>query len=284
MTMADTNYTINGVSMGRESMNSMGWAIMRAGTNQLGGIARDINRVVVPGYDGYFQAPSTRQEQVLVFNIKTPRENLETLLAVLAHVGYDSAFPTLGKIEVSVASGKAAYYELASAIPSSDRPSDNVVTVTATLNIPYGGWRDTSTTETTTSVTTNPQVITTIGSGISLPIRDMDVFIQGNVGTMQITDSGGSWLRTTSDYVYSAGYGILYQGSTGRAFQATTAAPYTPVSDIGFAVDISGGGFRMTPKFTPTTPDTRSVELTALSTLLSGVSLKVRWRGAYVMK
>ena len=282
--MVDTKYTINGVSMGRGSMNSMGWAIMRSGTAQLGGITKDINRVVVPGYDGYFQAPSTRTEQVLVFNIQTPRENLEALMAVLEHVGYDAAFPRLGKIEVSVAEGKAAYYELVSAIPSSDQPSDRMVQVTATLNIPYGGWRDEDTTQTDVNITTNPQVITTIGFGISLPIRDMDIFIKGNVGTMQITDSGGSWLRTTGDYIYSAGNGIFYQGSTGRAFLATDSSPWTALSDIGFAIDVSGGGFKMTPKFDPTAPNTRSASLTVLSTLLSSVALKVRWRGAYVLK
>lgn len=282
--MVDTNYIINGVNVGKASLNSMGWAVMRAGTNQLGGITKSLNKVSVPGYDGYFPAPSTRTEQVLVFNIRTPRENLEELLAVLAHVGYDANFPTLGKIALSTASGKAAYYVLASAIPESDHPSDRVVTVTATLEIPYGGWRDEATTTTTTSITTNPRVITNIGSGVSLPIADMDVFIQGNVGTMQINDSAGSWLRTTSAYTFASGYGIFYQGSTGRAYQATNGSPWVPTADLGFAIDASGGGFKMTPKFNPATPGTRAAELTVLSTLLSSVSLVVRWRGAYVIK
>lgn len=282
--MPETLYSINGVSMGRPSLNSMGWAVLRSGTAQLGGITRSINKVTVPGYDGYFPAPADRTDQVMVFTIRTPRENLDALLATLAHVGVDSNFPRLGKIEVSTASGKAAYYELASAIPSSDFPNDRLVDVTATLNIPYGGWRDVSTTTTTTSITTNPQTITSIGSGISLPIRDADIFIGGNVGTMQITDSAGSWLRTTSAYSFVSGSGIFFQGSTGRAFRATAAAPWTPTADLGFAVDCSGGGFRMTPKFSPSTPNTRNIELTVLSTLLSSVSLVVRWRGAYVLR
>ena len=282
--MADILYSINGVNMGTPTSNTMGWTVMRSGTSQLGGITRSTNRVVVPGYDGYFPAPGQRTEQVLVFNIRTPRENLEALLAVLAHTGYDSSFPRLGVIEVSVASGKRAYYELASAIPASSHPNDRLVTVTATLNIPYGGWRDSTTTETTTTIDTNPEVISGLASGLSLPISDMDVFIQGNVGTMQITDSQGSWLRTTSGYSYVSGYGIFYQGSTGRAFQATDASPWVSTGDLGYAVDVSGGGFRMTPKFTSTTPGTRSAELTVLSTLLSSVSVKIRWRGAYVIK
>jgi len=282
--MANTLYTINGVNMGAPSANAFGWGVMREGTNQLGGITRSINKITAPGYDGYFWSPSTRTDQILIFNIRTPRENLEALLAVLANTGYDPSFPNLGKIELSTASGKAAYYELASAIPSSDFPNDSIVIVTATLNIPYGGWRDSATTETTTSVTTNPQTITTIGNEISLPISDMDVYIGGNVGTMQITDSAGSWLKTTSSYTYASGYGIFFQGSTGLAFQATDGSPWVALSSLGAAVDVSGGGFRMTPKFNPTTPNTRSAELTVLSTLLSGISLKVRWRGAYVLR
>lgn len=282
--MADTQYSINGVNMGKASLNSLGWAIMREGTNQLTGINRSVNKVTVPGYDGYFMAPSTRTEQVMVFNIRTPRGNLEALLAVLSYVGYDANFPTMGMIELSTASGKAAYYDLVSAIPASTDSNDATVNVTVTMNIPYGGWRDKVTTQVDTTITTNPQTIATIASGLSLPIRDMDVFIQGNVGTMQITDSAGSWLRTTSSYVYSAGYGIFFQGSTGRAFSATTGSPWAPVSDISFAVDTMGGGFKMTPQFNPTTPNTRSVSLQVISTNLTSIAVKVRSRGAYALK
>lgn len=283
--MVDTNYLINGVNMGKASLNSMGWAIMRDGTSQLGGLTKELNKVKVPGYDGFFNGPSTRTEQVLIFNIRTPRENLEALLAVLEYVGVDSSFPAMGKIEVSIADGKAAYYVLASAIPSSDHPNDRFVTVTATLEIPYGGWRDEATTETTTTIASSPTVIETIGVGSSLPIRDMDIFIQGDVGTMQITDSAGSWLRTTGDYVFVSGSGIFYQGSTGRAYKATNASPWVPTADLGFAVDVSGGGgLVVTPKLNPATPDTRNGELTVLSTLVASVSVKIRWRGAYILK
>lgn len=282
--MTDTFYIINGVDIGAASNNTMDWVLLRNGTSQLGGITRELTRVKVPGYDGFFPAPSTHTEQTLVFTIQTPRENLEALLAVLAHTGYDASFPGYGKIEVSTASGKAAYYVLASAIPSSNQPSDRLVNVTATLEVPSGAWRDESTTVTTTSIPSSPTTISTIGSGISLPISDADIFIGGNVGTMQITDSAGSWLRTTSAYTYDAGYGIFYQASTGRAYKATTGSPWVPTADLGFAVDVSGGGFKITPKFNPTTPDTRAGELTVLSTLVSGVSVKVRWRGSYVLK
>ena len=282
--MTDVQYLINGVNIGYAEANSMGWVLLRNGSNPLAGITRSLNPVTVPGYDGHFAAPSTRTAQTMILVIQTPRENLESLLAVLAHVGYDSAQPRLGKIEVSTGPGQAAYYELASALPSSTQPNDQLVRVTATLQIPSGSWRDESATTTTTTIDANPEVITTIGTGSSLPIHDMDVFIGGNVGTMQITDSAGSWLRTTSAYTFESGYGIYYQGTTGRAFKAADASPWTAVADLGFAVDVSGGGFKMTPKFNPATPNTRSAELTVLSTLLTGVSLTVRWRGAYVLK
>lgn len=281
--MTDVYYSINGVDIGEASSNSMGWVLLRNGTNPLGGVTRELNKVVVPGYDGYFTAPGRSTEQTIILNIKTPRENLDALLAVLSHTGYHTSFPNLGVLSVNVASGKAAYFELASALPASNDSSDGRVTVTATLNIPYGGFRDTSTTETNTSVTVNPQTFT-LASGSSLPIRDADIFIQGDVGTFQITDSKGSWLRTTSNYVYASGFGILYQGVTGRAFKAANGSPYVPVSDLGFAVDVSGGGFQMTPKFTPTTPNTRYAELKVLSTNLSGITVKVRWRGAYTVR
>lgn len=285
MTITKTKYSINGVDMSSRSANPMGWAIMREGTNQLGGIQRSLNKVVVPGYDGHFSGPSTRTEQLMIFNISTPRENLEALLSVLEHVGVDASFPNMGKIEVSVADGKAAYFELVSAVPASARSNDDTVKVTATLSIPYGGWRDEVTTETTTVIPVTPTVITAVGAGSSLPIRDMDIFIQGDVGTIQIEDSKGSWLRTTSRYVFAAGSGIFYQGSTGRAYRAANTSTWEPTADLGFAVDVSGGGgLRVTPKFNPATPNTRSGELTVLSALTADVSVKIRWRGAYILK
>jgi|GEM_PF-1830881 len=282
--MAITQYSINGVNMGSRSSNPMGWAILRGGTQQLGGITRSVSKVNVPGYDGYFQVPSTRTEQVLIFNIETPRENLDSLLAVLAHTGYDSNFPTLGSIEVSTSAGTAAYYDLLSAIPGSDDSNDRTVSVTATLNIPYGGWRDKSTTESSHNINLAPTVITSLASGLSLPIRDMDVFIEGNVGTMQINDSGGSWLRTTSSYVYQSGRGIMFQGSTGRAFSATNNSPWSSLGDLSHAVDISGGGFKLTPKFNPATLGTRSASISVLSLSLSGVTVKFRLRRAYSVR
>lgn len=282
--MTDIEYVINGVNMGSASNNSMGWVVLRNNTSALGGITRTLNKVQVPGYDGYFQAPSTRTDQTLVLNIRTPRENLESLLALVSHVGRDVNFPTLGTLEIAGETGKAAYFELASALPSSSFPSDSMVNLTTTLVIPYGGWRDEDVTSTVTAVTLNPQVLTGIATGSSLPIADMDVFISGDVGTMQITDSAGSWLRTTSYYDFSAGNGLFYQGSTGRAYRATDASPWVPTADLGFAVDSSGGGFRMTPTFDTSTPETRSVQLTVLSTQLVDVSVTIRWRGAYVLR
>lgn len=282
--MADTNYILNGINIGRASANPFGWAAMRAGTSQLGGITKRITKVEVPGYDGYFQSPSTRTEQMLIFNIRSPRENVDTLMALLAHTGYDANFPTYGRIEVSTDPGKAAYYELVSAIPSSDRPNDSMVDVTATLSIPYGGWRNIATSEASISILTNPQIVTAVGVGMSLPVRDADIFIQGNVGTMQINDSKGSFLRTTAAYTYVAGTGIYYQGSTGRAFFAANASPWVSTGDAGHTIDASGGGFQMTPYFDASTPQTRSARLTVLSTLLTGITLKVRWRNAYVLR
>lgn len=277
-------YSFNGVNLAKESLNTLGASILRAGTAQLGGVNNQITPIRVPGRDGYIQAPKTRAEQTLVFNIAVPREHVEALIALLAHTGTNASFPTLGELKVSTTANQAAYYELVSAIPSSQFPNDRRVTVTATINIPQGAWRDINTTTQTRAITLNPQTVT-LASGISLPVPDADIFIEGDVGTMQIVDVGsGAWLRTTSNYNYVAGQGLYFQGATGRAFRAATSSPWTPIQDIGFAVDTSGTGFKMTPYFNPLTPETRGAQLQVISLNLSSISVQVRYRGAYVMK
>lgn len=282
--MADTLYSFNGVNLAKASANPFGAFVMRAGTTALAGVTNAITKVQIPGRDGYVQAPKTRNEQMLVFGIAVPREHLESLIALLGHVGTDLAFPTLGKLSVSTAPNQAAYYELVSAIPGGDFPNDSRVILSVTISLPQAAWRDVATTTATQAITTNPQTFS-LASGISLPVPDADVFIAGNVGTMQIVDVGsGAWLRTTSAYTHVAGQGLYFQGATGRAFRATTANPWTPIQDLGFAVDTSSWGFRLTPVVNPVSPLTRAASLQVISLSLTSVSVQVRYRGAYVMK
>lgn len=283
-TAPETHYSFNGVNFARASANPFQAFIRRSGTSALAGITNVITKVEVPGRHGYIPAPSRRTEQTLVFSVAVPRDRLEALLAFLGHTGRNPAFPHLGELAVSVAPGKAAYYELVSAIPGGDFPNDWRVHLTVTINLPEGAWRDISTTTETRAITLNPQTIT-IAAGISLPITDADIFIAGNVGTMQITDMGsGAWLRTTGAYTHVTGQGLYFQGATGRAFRASTTSPWTPIQDLGFAVDTSGNGFAMTPTLNPALPLARVAELQIISLNLSGVSVQARYRGAYVMK
>lgn len=114
-------YAINGIPLDDETK---GWRVLRAGTSTKGGITNTLNRVPVSGRPGYTPAPSTFTEQVLIFNVRTPLEALEELMTLAA-----SASVVTKEDDPS----REAHVELASAIPSSQFPRDELVDVTITL-------------------------------------------------------------------------------------------------------------------------------------------------------
>jgi hypothetical protein len=265
-------YSINGVSLHE---GHQGWRILRANTNTQGGITNSLNRVPIPGRPGYRPAPSTYTEQVVIFNVRTPRERLDELLALC-----DSAV-NLSRTDDPT---KFAYVELASAIPSSDAPFDAMFDVTVTLILYEGVWRDVDTVTVGPTSVTSPTQAFQILSGLSAPIWDADIFLRGVFGEFVLTDSGGSHLKTVKAWPGSSGTGILFIGATQQAFLANESSPWVPVSDASQYVDVSGnGGFRMTPKFVSDDPANRRVELSLTTLTQTSTTLRVRAKRAYRM-
>lgn len=266
-------YSINGVPL--DEGVSGGWRVLRTGTNTQGGITNSLNKVPVPERPGYNPAPHTFTEQIVVFNVHTPWDRLDELLALCGDAH------TLTRTDDST---KEARIQLASAIPSSEMPCDNKFKVTVTLVLYEGVWRDVSAVvEGPTDITSPTQSFTMLG-GLSAPIYDADVFIRGVFGEFVLTDSGGSFLKTTTAWPGTASTGLLYVGSTGQAFLANESNPWVPVSDAGQYVDVSGnGGFRLTPAFVSGDPANRRVELTLTTLTQTSTTLRVRAKRAYRM-
>lgn len=268
-------YSVNGINLDDEDR---GWRVLRKGTQAIFGITKRLTSVVVPGYDGVFKAPSTRSEQPLIFQVLSKRENVEELLALLDR-------PTL-IVTKNDDPTRSAAGELVSAIPSGEFPFDDLVYITVTININGGAWRSVTSTITGPITITDPVQQITLLDGISAPIRDMDVFIGGVIGQFQLVDSQGSWLKSTQAWVpNTSGTGMLYVGATGQTFVANVANPWTPVSDAGHLVDVSGGGgFKMTPELVSGDPAVRRAHLTLTTLTQTSATIRVRAKNAYSMQ
>jgi hypothetical protein len=266
-------YSLDGIPLHE---GHAGWRVLRDGTNTQGGVTNQLNKVPNPNRPGYKPAPSTYTEQLIVFNVRTPRDRLEELLALCANAR------TLSRTDDPT---KEAYIEVASAIPApSNTPFDAVHDVTITLSVYEGVWRDvTAVVEGPTSITGPSQTFTML-EDLSAPVFDADVFIRGVFGEFVLTDSGGSWLKTTRAWSGSSSTGLLYVGATQQAFLANESNPWTPVSDASSYVDVSPhGGFRLTPKLVSGNPADREVELALTTLTQTSTTLRVRAKRAYRM-
>jgi len=267
-------YSLNGIQLDNEAK---GWRVLRRGTQVLSGISKELTKVKVPGYDGYFRAPSTRSEQMMIINVRTPLESLEELMALVAT-------PTVVVTKDGDAT-REAIAELVSAIPSGDFPEDSLVDLTITLNVWGAAWRDVTATVYGPYTVADPVMDIEILTGISAPIRDFDVFLAGDFDEFELVDDGGSWLKSTASWTGSGTTGMLYVGSTGQTFLANTTSPWVPVSDAGHLVDVSGGGgFKITPQNEVGDPSSRHGKLTLTTLEQTSTAISIRAKGAYAMQ
>ncbi len=266
-------YSLNGVPLNE---GHTGWRILRDGTNTQGGITNNLNKVPGPNRPGYKPAPSTYTEQVIILNVRTPRDRLEELLALCA---------SATRLTRTDDPTREAYIEVASAIPSpSQTPFDAVHDVTITLSAYEGVWRDVDQVVFGAADITTPTQGFQLFTGLSAPIFDADIFIRGVFGEFVLTDSNGSWLKTTRAWPGSSTTGLLYVGSTQQAFLANESDPWVPVTDRSSFIDVSGnGGFRLTPKLVSGNPADRRVELSLTTLTQTSTTLRVRGKRAYRM-
>lgn len=270
--MSGVIYAINGIALHDAAR---GWRAKRAGTNTQGGITRNLVKVSAVGQDGYTPANSTFSEQIIVFNVKTTRAGLESLLVLC------DAARTLSRTDDPT---KEAYIRLASAIPSGEYPLDGWFDVTVTLSLYQGVWRDVEEVVFGAATISSPSQGFQLMTDIGAPISDMDIFIRGVFGEFSLVDSGGTLLKTTKAWPGSSSTGLLYNGRSGQAFLANESSPWTPLADKSDYIDVSGnGGLRFTPKLVSGNPSNRRVELTLTTLTQSSTTLRVRGKRAYRM-
>jgi hypothetical protein len=251
---------------------------MRA-SQMLTGISKTLNNTSVPGRNGVIgKIPSYRGAPSTTIIVKTPGTALDQLYSLFTQNN------GVGFLELTADTSRAALFELQSIDSAGRTAGDESVVVTIVVRFPTADWRAVAETVIAPATVSTSPASTNLLAGITAEISDEDVFIGGNFSTFKLTDVGsGSWLSSRIAWPYVASTGMLYQGSTGRAFRATTAAPWTPTTDMSGYVDLSGGGFRITPD--PATGiDNPSANLSLVTGAQTSLTFGLRAYNAYLLR
>lgn len=269
-------YSINGVPLDNDTY---GWRLLRR-SQPLTSTGRNLSSVTIPGRHGVLSGvPSFKTAPITTLVMNIPGDTLEILYSVLEKNGGK------GRLELTDDPSRSTQIELSSIDPEGINARDELLTVTFTLRHPTADWRETA--RTTTDALTPPTPVSTFTllPDISSDITDADIFIGGNFGNFELRDNGsGAWLKTIKTVPFVAGTGLLYVGSTGQAFRATTAAPWTPTADLSDYIDVSGGGgFRISPTW-ETSPSDRLASLQLTTTNQSGVTFRLRAFNAFALR
>jgi hypothetical protein len=214
-----------------------------------------------------------------VIVVKTPGVNLSRLYRLFSMNG------GIGFLELTSDTSRAILFEVASFDSAGRTAEDETVVVTIAIRFPTADWRDVAQTVIApSSITDSPHALH-LFEGIEAEIYDADVFVGGNFGTFTLTDAGsGAWLSTRVAWPYVSGTGVLYQGSSGRAFRATVAAPWTPGADMSSYIDVSGGGgFRITPDATEGIDDPYA-NLSLVTGSRTSLTFGLRAANAYLLR
>ena len=269
-------YEINGVPLDNDPM---GWRLLRR-SQALTTVGRSLSNVVIPGRSGVLPGvPSFGTAPMTTLVIKTPLENLEALYSLFLRDSGQGTFSVEGD------TSRVAVFEVSSIDPQGVGAGDEYVNVTVLIRFPSADWRGTDLVVEGPITPASGVHDLEIMAGISSPIVDGGVFIGGNFGNFSLRDeASGSWLKTVTTWPHVADTGLLYVGSTGQAFRATTAAPWTPTTDMSQYVTVSGGGgFRVTPTW-DTDPSDRIAKLKLTTTNQSGVTFSFRALNAYAIR
>jgi hypothetical protein len=269
-------YSVNDVPLDNPDF---GWSMLRR-SQPLTPVSRTLSSITVPGRNGVIQGvPSYKDAPTVTLVIRTPGGSLDALYALFEANGGSGYF------SVTDDPSRHALFETASLAPEGINYQDELVNLTVTLRFPSADWRDTARTTVGPTDLTDPVTTLDLFDGISSDITDMDIFIDGDFGNLELIDQGsGSWLKTIATLPYVSGSGLLWVGATGQAFKATTASPWTPTSDVSNYVDVSGGGgFRFSSTW-DTDPSDRSAKMQVTVTNTSDVAITVRAYNAYSLR
>ena len=259
-------YKINGVTL---TDPARGWKLLR-GSTPASALEYATNSMDISGWDGTFTFPTTRKSVSFTFTIKS---SLSTRTALLTLMGS----PTLEVTQDDpLRDNQVAEGRLISSSVDQYHEALGYAVDSFVIEIPSGAWRSKTVSTTTKLVAASPLATVNLLSGISAPVQDAIVRIQGPITNPQVQDSGGSFFVITG--TIPDGSYIRFESVSGRAWINTTDT-WVGGTELTGEVDFGGprGTFEITPNYTD--PNTRVGKLTLTQTARganSGMVVKAR--------
>lgn len=264
-------YSVNGVALDNPTFK---WKL-RAPTDPLPDLTDQRPTLKQSGLDGVVGGlPASLGPTDPVFVVETPREHLETLLALWE--------PT-GVITSTLTPGREVAYERLAISTTGYGKADAVLDVT--VKVRYSGvfWRTTAESTTVAAAIAAASVaVTGLFAGMSAPIQDAIVRVKGATTGLIVTDTAGSWFSYTPA-VGAAEY-LRFETASGRAF-ITATDTWAGGTEVSGGIDFGGsrGVFEITPRLAPGNPASRDGRLTVTTATRSGAQIQVRGRGAFIV-
>lgn len=262
------SYSINGIPLDNPTY---GWKVLRGSTPVMG-YERSAASIGSIGRDGERPLPSVRTDgsiQLMVRYTDETRSALINLMATPEIVVRDSKRP-----------GWKATGRLLTASPEKFYGHTDWGVELFVISIPGGVWR--ADTITTPKVAASPLGITLeLFEGITAPVQDAMVRLEGPLEKAQVIDSAGSYFTVRGTIL--AGQYIRYELATGRAWLTTTDT-WTGGTEISGEVDTGGPRhiFEITPSLKePTNPmDTVGKLTLSQASFNAGSGIQVRGANA----
>lgn len=263
-------YSLDAVPLDNETF---GWVVLGEST-PLSQHGRGLTSLRLPGRDGVLPLPATFDPVPLSLLVETPREHLETLLALAA---------SASTLTLTSDSSRTAAVEFVTAPLEGIGDADELVEARLVYRLPGAFWRDTTETTSTAVNLSAASVDVDVFAGLSAPVQDAIVRIKGSCTGLRVTDDGTeSWF----DYSGALGAGdyLRFDSATSRAW-VTTSDTWTGGTEVSGAIDVDGprGVFELSPVRNPSDPADRTATLVVTTATRSGASIRVRGRGAYLV-
>jgi hypothetical protein len=261
-----SSYSIDGIALQNPDR---GW-IFRGPSKPLSNLTLRRPTLQAPGLPGVMPDPDDALQNLdppmPTLMVQTPRAEYETLLALF----------TRGRmLSITDHPGREAAFELLSTSHDGYGNGDEIIDVTATIQLPGVFWRD-------TDERTFTQALTSASHTVDLwqmtgLVTDAVIRVKAPFTGLRV-ESGSAWMTFAS---LTTGY-LRYECATGRAYTTSTDT-WTGGTAVGGTVDADGPGdkFGIFPTtIDPFTSKGRVVVTTA--TRGAGAQIQVRGKGAHL--
>lgn len=258
-------YSVDGVSLDNPWL---GWKL-RAPSNPIVTVSSQRPSLRAPGRPGVVKGLNAdRDSSPLTFIVETPREHLDSLLALWRH----------GQVIAPTSKDdRAAEFEFLSMSSAGYGDGDSIVDVTTVIRLPEGVWRDPED-KTSDPATMTSTTVTVDAWPTSDYVYDAVIRVLGPVSGLQIRS--GESVFTYPAAVPSGTY-LRFESATKRAFTTTTDS-WAGGTEVSGAADVDGPGgeFSLAPFAVSAIERVARLEVTT-ATRGAAARIQVRGRGAY---